>query len=86
MPGGPIMLPKVLNDLQLDLENSRIGCVAPFLIDKYEVTNAQYLEFWKSLPEKRRKDPDVQQTLYPLGWGPPTAPFPGDMASVFSSF
>ena len=60
--------------------------VAPFLIDKYEVTNAQYLEFWKSLPEKRRKDPDVQQTLYPLGWGPPTAPFPGDMASVFSSF
>lgn len=28
VPGGPIMLPKVLNDLQLDLENSRIGCRA----------------------------------------------------------
>ena len=82
VPGGPVLLPKVLQDLQLDLEKSRVACVAPFLIDKYEVTNGQYLAFWQSLPGKMRNDPEVQQTLYPLGWGPPQSPFPGTIASV----
>ena len=82
VPGGPVRLPASVQALQWDMERSTTACVAPFLIDQYEVTNKQYWEFWQSLPEKTRADAGVQTDMYPLGWGPQSAPFPADMEQV----
>ena len=80
--GGPVQLPPYLLGLQLDMERSKVACVAPFLIDRYEVTNEQYLAFWKSLPDKQRRDAAVQYDMYPIGWGSQDAPFPPALAQV----
>ena len=82
VPGGPVKLPPALMNLQLDMEASRIACVAPFLIDRFEVTNEQYLLFWKSLPEKSRSDPNFRADMYPYGWGNEAEPFPMNLAQV----
>ena len=82
VPGGPVKLPPALMKLQLDMEASNVACVPPFLIDRYEVTNQQYLEFWKSLPEKMRADSRVRADMYPYGWGSETEPFPDTLAHV----
>lgn len=82
VPGGPVKLPPALMNLQLDMEASRIACVSPFLIDRFEVTNEQYLMFWKSLPEKSRSDPNFRADMYPYGWGNEAEPFPMNLAQV----
>ena len=82
VPGGPVRLPASVQALQWDMERSTTACVAPFLIDQFEVTNQQYWEFWQSLPEKMQNDPGVQTELYPIGWGPQTAPFPAELEQV----
>lgn len=82
VPGGPVRLPKALLDLQLDMESSTVACVAPFLIDRYEVTNAQYLQFWKSLPAQTRRSSAVQADLYPASWGQEERPFPMELDQV----
>jgi formylglycine-generating enzyme required for sulfatase activity len=82
VPGGPVRLPASVQALQWDMERSTTACVAPFLIDQYEVTNEQYWEFWQSLPEKMRNDAGVQADMYPIGWGPPSAPFPAELEQV----
>ena len=82
VPGGPVLLPKALLDLQLDLEKSVTACVAPFLIDQYEVTNEQYWAFWQSLPEQTRRDTNLRAELYPYGWAAEDAPFPAEVAQT----
>lgn len=82
IPGGPLTLPTLLEDYQPDMQGQSIACIPPFQIDRYEVTNAQYLEFWNSLPDKQRKDAQVQANLYPYGWGEASAPFPAEMANM----
>ena len=69
VPGGPILLPGVMQSLQPDMGNATVACVAPFQIDKYEVTNRQYAAFWQSLPEKVRKQKDRQPGLLALWLG-----------------
>ena len=82
VPGGPVKLPSALMSLQLDMEASNVACVAPFLVDRYEVTNEQYWEFWKALPDKVRADPNMRADLYPYGWGKESEPFPKNLAQV----
>ena len=82
VPGGPLKVATVLQSYDPDLENVYDACISPFQIDKYEVTNAQYLEFWQSLPESVRQDSYKRATMYPYGWGPETLPFPAELAQV----
>jgi formylglycine-generating enzyme required for sulfatase activity len=82
VPGGPIRLPLGVLTQQSDMWMAKVACVAPFLIDKYEVTNKQYYAFWKSLPESERKKPEVREGCYPLGWADGDPPFPEGMSDV----
>ena len=57
IPGGPVSANWVLSEaLQQDMAGATVARVAPFKIDKDEVTNARYLQFWKSLTEADRKE------------------------------
>ncbi len=80
--GGPVKVATVLQSYDEDLENVYDACVSPFQIDKYEVTNAQYLEFWQSLPVSDRSNSYIRSTMYPYGWGPESLPFPAELAPV----
>jgi Uncharacterized conserved protein len=57
------------------------GCVASFEVDKYEVTNNEYLDFWNSLPESARKKPEIREAYFPLGWAPTGEPFPAKLGT-----
>ena len=80
--GGPLKVATVLQSYDPDMEKVYDACIPPFQIDKYEVTNAQYLEFWKSLSEAARKNSHTRATMYPYGWGNEDAPFGADLAQT----
>lgn len=80
VPGGPVTLPGLLQDQQLDMEGATVACVAPFQIDKYEVTNRQYYAFWKSLPENERRA--HHDAYYPVSWSNDDPPFPDALAKA----
>jgi formylglycine-generating enzyme required for sulfatase activity len=80
--GGPVRLPSAVLAEQPDMEGARVACVAPFQIDTFEVTNAQYLAFWRSLPERDRRRLGFQSQFYPLTWAKSEPPFPGELASA----
>jgi hypothetical protein len=82
IPGGPVRLPPSVLALQRDMLPATTACVAPFLIDKYEVTNGQYLAFWKALPEKKRNDPRLRRDLFPVAWADTAPFFPDGMRDV----
>ena len=77
IPGGPVRMPFSLTTEQPDMESAAVACVGEFEIDRFEVTNEQYLAFRNSLPGADRKNKVVRQKLYPLSWAEENAPFPG---------
>lgn len=77
--GGPVRLSPTLVASQRDMGNASTACVAPFLIDKYEVTNQQYLAFWESLPESKRRNVRIREALFPLSWADNPPYFPRDL-------
>jgi len=82
VPGGKVVLPAAVLAEQRDMEGARIACVAPFMIDRFEVTNAQYYTFWQTLPEADRKRLGFRVRYYPLTWANTDPPFPPDLANV----
>lgn len=80
--GGPVPLSAALQREQPDMEGAGTACVAPFKIDKLEVTNRQYLAFWLTLPEASRKRLDVQSRYYPTAWSKAGTPFPASLAEM----
>src|SRR5262249_11007991 len=64
------------------MERPGTACVAPFKIDQYEVTNAQYLAFWNSLSDSERNDRRVRANLYPAAWAETEPPFPGEIKDL----
>lgn len=82
VPGGPVQLTSDMLERQRDMDRVPMACVAPFWIDKYEVTNAQYLNFWNSLTEKQRSDSLTRERMYPLSWNDQGAPFDGAVADL----
>ena len=80
--GGPVIVPKAMLAEQPDMEGEPIACMAPFDIDRLEVTNAEYFAFWSSLPDKQQSDILIRQAYFPLGWAPVGEPFPGGLASL----
>lgn len=81
IPGGPVPMNWAMsNVLQQDMKEATVACIAPFKIDKDEVTNALYLKFWKSLTEAQRKQ--MRSSYYPAGWDDTDPPFPEEMADT----
>jgi hypothetical protein len=80
--GGRVPLPAELLREQPDLSGVREACVAPFRIDRYEVTNAEYLEFWRSLDESRRPSDEARRLFTPRGWSASDPPFPEGMGRL----
>lgn len=82
VPGGKLVLPAAVLLEQRDMERARTACVAPFMIDRFEVTNAQYYAFWLSLPEAERRRLGFQVRYYPLTWAKTDPPFPPELANL----
>jgi len=80
--GGRLSIPSDLLREQPDMNGAREVSVAPFAIDRFEVTNAEYLDFWRSLPPRTRDLPDGRQRLYPAGWAPSEPAFPDGIARL----
>ena len=80
VPGGPVMLPASVIQMQPDMEGAKYACVAPFEIDKFEVTNKQYMEFWKGLPEDKKKELWFQSQFWPTCWSKRGQAFPTEIA------
>ena len=80
--GGPLTLPAPLIEQQPDMEGSLSACVAPFQIDRFEVTNEDYLTYWQTLPEERRRVLGFRANYYPWTWNPwpSPQPFPAEIA------
>lgn len=80
VPGGPVMLPPSVIQMQPDMEGAKYACVAPFEIDKFEVTNKQYLEFWNGQPAENKKHIWFQSQYWPACWSKRGEPFPQEIA------
>lgn len=82
VPGGKVVLPAAVQAEQRDMERAHTACVAPFMIDRFEVTNAQYYAFWLSLPETERRRLGFRVRYYPLAWANTDPPFPPELANL----
>lgn len=82
VPGGPVRLTPAILSTQKDMKEAVVACVAPFLIDRYEVTNGQYLAFLKSLPDKQLRDFRTAGALFPLSWNEQEPFFPDELTDV----
>jgi formylglycine-generating enzyme required for sulfatase activity len=82
VPGGPVELPRGVQQEQPDMEGATLACVAPFEIDKFEVTNREYLEFWNTIPLTEQRRLSVINRMYPLTWSKAGAPFPSELADA----
>ncbi len=76
IPGGGVIVPKVLLIDQPDMEQAPVACVAPFEIDRLEVTNDEYMQFWNTFSQKQRSDRFFRDSFYPRGWVPIGEPYP----------
>jgi formylglycine-generating enzyme required for sulfatase activity len=79
VPGGPIRLPSNVMADQPDMGLENIACVAPFDIDKFEVTNKEYLAFWLTLPQDKRRQLWFQNHYFPSTWSKNGPPFPSEL-------
>ena len=77
--GGPVAIPNGVLARQPDMEDIEIACIGPFQIDKYEVTNREYLAFWNALPAEPRK---TNSRLFPIGWATTDPPFPKNLENT----
>ncbi|HLK61367.1 MAG TPA: SUMF1/EgtB/PvdO family nonheme iron enzyme [Chthonomonadaceae bacterium] len=82
IPGGPVLLPPALQEAQPDMEGAKVACVPTFRIDRYEVTNRDYLDFWLSLPERERQRESIRSAYYPLGWEAADPPYTDDVGRL----
>ncbi len=80
--GGPVTLNLAILGAQPDMEATIQACMPPFQIDKFEVTNEEYLAYWLTLPEEERRSLGFRSNYYPWTWAPWPAspPFPSDIA------
>jgi hypothetical protein len=82
IPGGPVRLPALFLQDQRDMCAETIACMPAFKIDRYKVSNREYYEFWRSIPEKERAKREVRAVLYPISWADTDPPFPAEVDDV----
>lgn len=84
VPGGRFLVSAAVSAQQPDLEGAATATVAPFQIDRYQVTNEEYYAYWRTLPEEKRRELGFRSNYYPRTWAPwPTnPPFPPELARL----
>lgn len=82
IPGGPVALPDAVVRDYPEHGGTRMACVAPFRMDRREVTNKEYHAFWLAVTGQTTRNPGTRMDLYPLGWAPVGTPFPETMADM----
>ncbi len=75
MPGGAVVLPRAIVDSQQDMDKATVACVPSFKIDRYQVTNAQYWNYWSRLPNKTSAEQSFRRLAWPAGWSDSPVPF-----------
>ena len=74
--GGPLNIPLRVLPNQTELIGAGVACLPPFKIDKYQVTNEEYLKFWKG------QIPGRQTQFFPITWNKTAPYFPPEIARV----
>ncbi|MEP6755855.1 MAG: SUMF1/EgtB/PvdO family nonheme iron enzyme [Chthonomonadales bacterium] len=82
VPGGTVHLPLAVLARQPDMLGVPQACVAPFDIDKHQVTNHDYLEFWLSQSQDDRRRLSFQSRFYPSTWSKSGDPFPAEIENL----
>ncbi len=82
VPGGPVIMPPMMLQFQMDMDGQQAACVAPFEIDRLEVTNSEYFAFWNSFSDKQRANANFRNRLFPLTWATVGEPFPASIGSL----
>jgi len=82
VPGGPVIMPRQMLQCQMDMNGLETACVAPFEIDRLEVTNSEYLAFWNSFSEKQRAKANFRNRIFPLTWATVGEPFPASIGNL----
>ncbi|MGC8668474.1 MAG: SUMF1/EgtB/PvdO family nonheme iron enzyme [Chthonomonadales bacterium] len=84
IPGGRFLVSPALSAQQPDLEGSATATVAPFKLDRYQVTNEEYYAYWRTLPQEKRRELGFRSNYYPRTWAPWPAdpPFPAELARL----
>jgi hypothetical protein len=82
VPGGPVTVVSNLLKTQPDMESEPVACVPDFEMDKYEVTNGQYLAYLRTLPEKLIKTSKFLEDYWPIGWEGWEQPFPEGISDL----
>jgi formylglycine-generating enzyme required for sulfatase activity len=82
VPGGPVIMPPMMLTVQPDMNGQETACVAPFEIDRLEVTNTEYLAFWNSFSEKQRLNAQFRNRMFPLTWATRGEPFPASIGNL----
>jgi formylglycine-generating enzyme required for sulfatase activity len=84
IPGGRFLLSAALSAQQPDMEGAATATVAPFRLDRFQVTNEEYYAYWRTLPEEKRRELGFRSNYYPRTWAPwPTdPPFPAELARL----
>ncbi|HLJ53991.1 MAG TPA: SUMF1/EgtB/PvdO family nonheme iron enzyme [Chthonomonadaceae bacterium] len=77
--GGPAALLRSVVNQQDEMQGATVACLPPFDIDRAEVSNAQYWDWWKGLPAKTAADLKFRAGCWPLGWAAQGAPFPEEI-------
>ena len=80
--GGPVLLPRAICDTQLEMDKAKVACIPPFQIDRYEVTNQEYWDFWSRLPNKTSAQQAFRRDTWPAGWAASPVPFSAELARV----
>ena len=76
LSGGPLNIPLRVLPIQQDMTGAGVACLPPFKIDKYQVTNAEYLKFWSALSPGRKTQ------FSPITWNKTSPYFPPEIARV----
>ena len=64
------------------MQGAAVACIPPFLIDRTEVTNAEYWEWWSKLPTKVFADGMTRAAYCPLGWSRTGPAFSDELKNV----
>lgn len=82
VPGGPVALSAAMRAEMPDLDGAMVACCAPFFADRFEVTNRNYLAYWRSLPEMEKRAFGFRAAFLPLTWAPAEPHFPEEIADL----
>jgi hypothetical protein len=80
--GGPVALLRSVLNQEDEMQGASVACLPPFYIDRTEVTNRQYWDWWNKLPAKSAAQLEFRRLCRPLGWAAGAVPFAEELNDV----